>query len=237
MPACRLRTVMLLIAACALAACGGSSSSSSSQSPAASSTTAASSTSTTSASTSTATAQAPAGQLGPEAIPLETGPDLAPASDTTQGATVDGVQCAPVEQLAYHIHSHLQVYVNGQPRTLPGAIGIVGPLPAQQTPEGLFYSGGECIYWLHTHTSDGIIHVESPTVRVYTLGNFFDEWRQPLSRRRVASAAGKVTAFLNGKRWTQDPRAIPLLPHASIQLDVGAPTLPPKIISFADTNL
>ena len=238
MPACRLCTVMLLIAACALlAACGGTSSSSSSQSPAASGTAAATSTSTTSASTSTSTAQAATGQLGPEAIPLETGPDLAPASSTAQGATVDGVECAPVEQLAYHIHSHLQVYVNGQSRTLPGAIGIVGPAPAQQTPEGPFYAGGECIYWLHTHTSDGIIHVESPTVRVYTLGNFFDEWGQPLSRTRVASAKGKVTAFLNGKRWRQDPRAIPLLPHASIQLDVGAPTVPPKIISFAETNL
>jgi hypothetical protein len=240
MPACRLCVVMSLIAACALlAACGGSSSSSSSQSPAASGTAPASSTSTASASTSTSTstAQAATGQLGPEAIPLETGPDLAPASTTTQGATVDGVECAPVEQLAYHIHSHLQVYVNGQPRTLPGAIGIVGPLPPQQTPDGPFYTGGECIYWLHTHTSDGIVHVESPTVRVYTLGNFFDEWGQPLSRTRVASAKGRVTAFLNGKRWTQDPRAIPLLPHASIQLDVGAPTVPPKVISFADTNL
>ena len=145
------------------------------------------------------------GQLGPEAIPLETGPDLAPASSTAQGATVDGVECAPVEQLAYHIHSHLQVYVNGQSRTLPGAIGIVGPAPAQQTPRARSTRAVSPIYWLHTHTSDGIIHVESPTVRVYTLGNFFDEWGQPLSRTRVASAKGKVTAFLNGKRWRQDP--------------------------------
>jgi hypothetical protein len=46
-----------------------------------------------------------------------------------------------------------------------------------------------------------------------------------------------VTAYLNGKAWTKDPRAIPLLPHASIQLDVGTPTVPPKTISFAGTNL
>jgi hypothetical protein len=162
---------------------------------------------------------------------------LAPASSTTQGTTVDGVQCAPVEQLAYHIHSHLQVYLDGQPRALPGGIGIVGALPPQQTPEGPFYEGGQCLYWLHTHTPDGIIHVESPTVRVYTLGNFFDEWRQPLSRTQVASAKGKLTAYLNGKRWKQDPRAIPLLPHASIQLDVGTPTVPPKTISWAESNL
>jgi hypothetical protein len=82
-----------------------------------------------------------------------------------------------------------------------------------------------------------VIHVESPSARVYTLGNFFDEWRQPLTRTRVAGARGKVTAFLDGKLWRQDPRAIPLLPHASIQLDVGSPTVAPKIISWAETNL
>jgi len=229
-----------LIAACALAACGGSSSSSSSQGAAASvSTSNSTSTTTTASSTSTtATAQAAGGQLGPEAIPLEAGAPLAPASTTAQGggATVDGIQCAPVEQLAYHIHSHLQVYVNGQPRALPAAIGMLGPV-SQQTAYGPFYGAEQCIYWLHTHASDGVIHIESPTKRVYTLGNFFDEWRQPLSRTQVASAKGKVTAFLNGKAWKQDPRTLPLLPHASIQLDVGSPTVPAKIVSFAETNL
>jgi hypothetical protein len=230
MPARRLCILTSLIAASCLAACGGSSSSSSSATAAAKSAT---STSTTA---STATSQAAAPQLGPEGIPLETGPQLAPASTTTPGTTVDGIQCAPVEQLAYHIHAHLQVYVKGQPRTLPAAIGLIGPV-AQQTAYGPFYGAQQCYYWLHTHTTDGIIHIESPTKRIYTLGNFFDEWRQPLSRTQVASDKGKVTAFLNGKHWTQDPRAIPLLPHASIQLEVGGPTVAPKIISFAGTNL
>jgi hypothetical protein len=229
-----LSTLVSLLAACALAACGGSASSSSSTQ------TSAASASTTSTTTTTATASTPQGAnqpLGPEAIPLEAGPPLAPASSTTSGATVDGIQCAPVEQLAYHIHAHLQVYADGRPRALPGGIGIVGAQPPQQTPEGPFYEGGQCIYWLHTHTSDGVIHIESPTKRVYTLGNFFDEWSQPLSRTQVASVKGKLTAYLNGKRWTRDPRAIPLLAHASIQLDVGAPTVPPKTISWAGANL
>jgi hypothetical protein len=235
MTARRLCLAMSLIAAWALTACGGSSTST--QSAAASSTAAASNTPATSTTSSTATAaQAASQKLGPEGIPLEAGPPLAPASSTTPGTTVDGIQCAPVEQLAYHIHSHLQVYVDGQPRALPAAIGMLGPV-AQQTAYGPFYGAQQCIYWLHTHASDGVIHIESPTKRVYTLGNFFDEWHQPLSRSQVASAKGKVSAFLNGKRWTQDPRSIPLLPHASVQLDVGAPTVPAKIISFAGTNL
>lgn len=231
--------VASLIATCALAACGASSSSSSSQSLAPSASTSTTTTTTATSTSTTSTAQAATGQkLGPEAIPLEAGAPLAPASTTTQGggATVDGIECAPVEQLAYHIHSHLQVYVNGQPRALPGAIGMLGPV-AQQTAYGPFYGAQQCIYWLHTHTSDGVIHIESPTKRIYTLGNFFDEWHQPLSRTQVASAKGKVTAFVNGKAWKRDPRSIPLSPHASIQLDVGSPTVPAKIVSFAGTNL
>jgi hypothetical protein len=234
MRARRLFTVLSMIAACALSACGSSASSSSSQSEASS---AATSATTTTATSTTSTAQAATGgKLGPEAIPLESGAPLAPAASTAPGTTVDGVQCAPVEQVAYHIHAHLQVYVNGQPRALPGAIGLIGPV-AQQTAYGPFYGAQQCIYWLHTHASDGMIHIESPTKRIYTLGNFFDEWRQRLSRTQVASAKGKVTAFLNGKPWKRDPRAIPLLAHGSIQLDVGSPAVPAKVISFAESNL
>jgi hypothetical protein len=229
----RLAPVLSVIAACALAACGGTSSTSTSTRRAA-----AAHTTTTSATSTTSTGQAASQKLGPEAIPLEAGPPLAPASTTatTNGATVDGIQCAPVEQLAYHIHAHLQVYVNGQPRALPAAIGMLGPV-AQQTAYGPFYGAQQCIYWLHTHASDGVIHIESPTKRIYTLGNFFDEWHQPLGRAQVATAKGKVTAFLNGKAWKRDPRTIPLLPHASIQLDVGPPVVPGKVISFAQSNL
>ena len=228
-----MRTVLPLAAALLLAACGASNASSAS-----SSTTAASTTSSTSNSTPSTTSTAgPATQpLGPEAVPLEAGPALAPASTSAQGATVDGVQCSPTEQVVYHIHSHLQVYVDGRPRSLPGAIGIVGPV-AQQTAFGRFYGAQQCYYWLHTHTSDGVIHVESPSARVFTLGNFFDEWRQPLTPTQLATVKGKVTAFLNGKPWKRDPRTIPLLPHASIQLDVGPPTVPAKVISWAETNL
>lgn len=230
-PACAL---LCLLAAGALGGCGSSTTSTSTSASASGTATTSATTATTStAATSTAAASQ---QPGPEGIPLETGPDLAPASSTNSGATVDGVQCSPLEQLAYHIHSHLQVYVDGQSRTLPGAIGINGPV-AQQTPEGPFYGASQCIYWLHTHTSDGVIHVESPSKRVYTLGTFFDEWQQPLSRTQVAGAHGKVTAFVNGEPWTNDPRSIPLIPHAAIQLDVGSPPVAPVAVSWAGTQL
>jgi hypothetical protein len=187
-------------------------------------------------STSTTAAPPAAGQPGPERIPLEAGPVLAPASSTAPGITVDGIQCAPIEQLAYHIHVHLQVYVQGHPRALPGAIGLLGPM-AQQTPVGPFYGADRCYYWLHTHTSDGVIHIESPTPRTYTLGNFFDEWGQPLGPNQVASAHGKVTAFVNGRLWTKPPNEISLVRHAVIQLDVGSPVTAFQPMSWAGTVL
>lgn len=173
---------------------------------------------------------------GPEGVPLEPGPQLAPASTTAPGTTVDGIHCAPIEQLAYHIHAHLQVYVGGLPRSLPPAIGMLDPV-YEQTAYGRFYGARKCYYWLHTHASDGVIHIESPTKRIYTLGDFFNEWRQPLSSTRVASAAGRVTATVNGKPWRRSPRAIPLLPHATIQLAVGQPIPPFHKVDWAATEL
>ncbi len=220
--------VVIVLAALALVGCGSAASSSSS----AGSTSVAS----TTASASTTAPAAATTRIGPEGIPLEDGPPLASASTTTPGTAVDGIHCAPVEQLAYHIHAHLQVYVDGQPRRLPAAIGMIGPV-SEQTPNGPFYGAEVCYYWLHTHATDGIIHIESPTERIYTLGDFFDEWRQPLGSDQVGPAQGKVTAFVNGALWRASPRAISLDPHQVIQLDVGKPIVAFHTISFAGTDL
>jgi hypothetical protein len=168
-------------------------------------------------------------------VPLQKGPELAPAS-TTQTNAVDGIQCGPTEQLAYHIHAHLAVFRGGTMYALPGGIGIPGSA-VQQTSEGPVAAGGRCIYWLHTHTSDGIIHIESPTKRIYSLGTFFDEWHQPLSSDQVGTLHGKVTAFVNGKPWKTSPRAIPLLPHEDVQLNMGEPAPPLVTVNWSQTSL
>ena len=168
-------------------------------------------------------------------MPLEQGPPLAPAS-TTQTGKVDGISCAPIEQLAYHIHAHLAVFKNGQPYQLPAGVGIPGSV-AEQTNEGPVAAGGKCYYWLHTHTTDGVIHIESPTKTIYTLGDFFDEWHQPLSSTAVAGLHGAITAFVNGKPWKKSPRDIPLLPHEDIQLEIGEPAPPIVTIDWSQTQL
>ncbi len=151
LPSVRPRLASFLLAPLAavlLAACGGSSASSSATSP-------------QPASASTTAAATGTGGLSYEAVPLEVGPSLGSAS-TTQTSRVDGITCGPTEQLAYHIHTHLAVFDKGRLYSLPAGIGIPGST-AQQTSQGPVAVGGQCIYWLHTHTSDGIIHIESPT--------------------------------------------------------------------------
>jgi len=177
----------------------------------------------------------PAGSLGPEGIALEEGTPLAALAETATGKTVDGVQCNANEQVAYHVHTHLAVYVNGELRPLSPGIGIVEPV-AQQTANGTFYSATNCYYWLHVHAQDGAIHIESPTTRTYTLGQFFAIWGQPLTTTQVGPAKGTVTVYLNGHRYPHPPATIPLGAREDIQLDVGT-VVPPVSVDWSGSQL
>lgn len=65
--------------------------------------------------------------------------------------------------VAYHIHAHLAVFVNGAPRAIPYGIGVVTPAVTQTA--HCPFAQAIRYYWPHTHTDDGIIHVESPAQR------------------------------------------------------------------------
>ena len=162
---------------------------------------------------------APVGSLGPkgpEGIPVPNGPPLADTSSEAYGSTVDGIECQSSEQALFHIHVHVSIFVDGSPRQIPAETGIVD---------------NTCLYWLHTHAPDGVIHVESPVQRTYTLGDFFDEWGQPLGPNQVGPANGHVVAMYNGKLYVGNPRDIPLNAHAQIQLEVGSPLVAPESIT------
>jgi len=147
---------------------------------------------------------------------------LTPTIGDASGAVVDGIAPGVSEQVAFHIHAHLAVFVNNEQRGIPYGIGVLGPFQLQQTADGPFVTGGTGFYWLHTHDTTGVIHVESPVQRRYTLGEFFDLWGQPLSPTQVGPERGPVTALVDGTRFVGDPRDIALAAHAVIQLDVGA---------------
>lgn len=146
---------------------------------------------------------------------------LAPTWSGLKGQTIDGVGSNQMEQLAYHIHAHLAIYVNGSQKTVPYGIGIEQPWSTQADGSSEFVDSGAAFYYLHTHDDTGVIHIESPTQTLYTLGQFFAEWNQTLSSTQIGSYKGAVTVFVNGAKYTGDPASIQLKSHDVIQLDLG----------------
>lgn len=174
------------------------------------------------------------GKLGPELIPMPNAPALAPAgAKATPTKTVDGIKCQHDERLAFHIHIHLTLFVDGKARAVPAGVGVWPKLQKQSGLYGQFVvTQGECFAWLITRFADGLLHVEAPVTRSFVLGEFFDVWGQPLGRDQVGPAKGAVTAIVNGAVWTGDPREIPLISHEQIQLEVGTPLVAPEHITF-----
>jgi hypothetical protein len=172
------------------------------------------------------------GPLGPEGVAIPDAPPLATGHSPGLNKSVDGIKCQRSEQVLFHIHAHLTIFVDGQQRLIPYGIGIAPPLRGENLTDGPFVTSGSCFTWLHTHTNDGIIHIESPVQRTYTLGNFFDVWDQPLSADQVGPAHGHVTVFVNSRLYLGNPRNVRLLRHAQIQLDVGTPLIAPESIKF-----
>lgn len=147
-----------------------------------------------------------------------------------QGATVDTIPCGSGVD-AEHYHAHLSLIVNGVQLAIPLGIGIMDAVVRGDT----LAIAGTCFYWLHAHDRTGIIHIE-PSVagHTFTLGEYFDIWGEPLSDSNVAGNAGGVTVYVNGARYTGDPRAIVLAAHQEITLEVGARVAPPTYTFPAD---
>jgi len=167
----------------------------------------------------------------PDANSMDTNPSLlATTANDASGQLVDGrVSSNNMEQTAYHIHAHLQIYVNGQQKLIPYGVGIVPPYQLERpNSSSYFVGGGSKFYYLHTHDETGVIHVESPTKQQYTLGDFFNVWGQTLSSSQVGPDKGTVTVYVDGAKYTGDPTKITLTSHKEIQLDVGKVVAPQK---------
>ncbi len=153
------------------------------------------------------------------------------AGDTRQGGNgqiVDGVEGSGHEMLDTHLHAHVSLFYHGEQLAIPYGIGIVKPFTVVQG----FVGAGRGYYWLHTHDATGIVHIESPHRRAYTLGNFFDIWGKPLNEHNVAGLAGPVRAYVNGRQVFGKIRDIVLNAHDQITLEVGRPFVKPPVYIF-----
>ena len=144
---------------------------------------------------------------------------------------INGISCDALESTIFHIHVHLAVFFDEDEQLIPFGIGIGEPWQVETSPAGPFVTDGLCFYWIHTHTEDGIVHVESPVRRTFTLGDFFAIWEQPLSANQVGPKQGPVIVYVNGDKVTTAPQDIELVQHLQIQLDVGV-DVPPYFFDF-----
>ena len=97
---------------------------------------------------------------------------------------------------------HLELFAHRRVVVIPPQVGV----------------GDGCRYPLRTTMPTGVIELGRPGLK---LGDFFAVWRTRLSENRLLGFRGPVTAYLGGKRWTEDPAAIPLFDRAQIVLEVG----------------
>jgi hypothetical protein len=164
-------------------------------------------------------------------------------SDAMRRARLAGLAPEPAEELAYHVHAHLDVFVNGRHEVVPAAIGIDITDPAVKKfdePDGSTAYGGinppcadPCISPLHTHGDDGVLHTESATTKTNELGQLFAEWNVRLDRNCVdgfCRPASRITVYVDGKPYSGDPRAIPLSDRKEIAIVIGRPpaTIPSR---------
>jgi hypothetical protein len=136
------------------------------------------------------------------------------------------------EYLTYHVHAHLDVFVNGDPVEIPAGVGIEITDPAVEN-FGSGYGGipeegceQVCISPLHTHDPDGVIHTEAPSEAQFTLGQFFVQMGIRLDTSCVdefCSPDVPVAVFVDGQRQSGDPADIVLRDNQEIAIVIGTP--------------
>ncbi len=127
-------------------------------------------------------------------------------------AAIDGIPCESKEFGSFHVHAHLDVFVDGHAYSVPALVGT---------------EDNTCLYWLHTHSTDGIIHIEAPQTQDLTLNQFLDMWKKTAS---TPPPTGDPIIYVNGQVVSTTPANTKLNAHDEIVLVYGNP--PPNIPSF-----
>jgi len=156
-------------------------------------------------------------------------------TDPIERTKLAGLAAEPHEFVNFHVHAHLDVFVNGRAVTVPAAIGIDIDDPAVKRLEqgGLVGYGGisppcakPCISPLHTHLPDGVLHTEAKANQSNTLGEFFTEWDVRLDSNCVddfCRPKTPIAVYVDGEKFSGDPRLIKLEDQREIAIVVGTP--------------
>lgn len=131
-----------------------------------------------------------------------------------------GLPALSAEGTTLHIHQHLDIFIDGKTTPVPANIGI--------NQVAGFISD------IHVHDGTGVIHVESPTVQTFTLGQFFDIWGVKFTKDAiggyVVSGEKTLKVYSNGTLYQGDPRELQLQAHQEIVIVYGTDAETPQSI-------
>jgi hypothetical protein len=132
---------------------------------------------------------------------------------------VDRVYCDQLEQQGYHIHVHLTIWINGSQVAVPQAVGIA--------------PDSSCFYWLHTHDTTGVVHIEAPATAALNLQQFLDIWGKGFStlgyQDQLASSTG-WTVYVGGKQISGGFSKVVFQPHMVITIAYNSPNVKPDTV-------
>lgn len=110
-----------------------------------------------------------------------------------------------------HRHTHLDLFVDGKRRTVPAGVG----LDDSHTP----------VSPVHTHNPDGIVHVESPVDRAYSLADFFAVWGLRTSGGCLGgycpTGGRALHVYVNGSEVAPDLAAVDIADKREITVSYG----------------
>ena len=163
-----------------------------------------------------------AAALAAEALPGElTGPAPWPASNETLRGRLAalGLPALKREGTKLHFHAHLDLFVSGKRVVVPAGIGIDRNL--------------RFVSQLHTHDRTGVIHIESNTVRKFTLAHFFGVWGVRFRQGCLGghcSGGGKALRVYSNGRLVARPRELQLSRYQEIVVAFGTASELPRPI-------
>ena len=145
----------------------------------------------------TASLSNPGGSSDAAETTLLTEPPPWPPQARGLAERVSALGFPPTGDESYHAHALLTVYRNGDQVPVPANIGF--------DERGAHTS-------LHTHTPDGVIHMEADDPYPYEVGHLFTTWGVAFDDDRLASDVAEgdkqVHVYVNGERAPEGPVVI-----------------------------